>query len=546
MAVEDSEIPGYSRPDTEQSSAIGRVDRVVLVLLDSLNRHMLGGYGGDEFETPTLDRLASESIRFRRHFTGSLPCMPARHDILVGALDFLWRPWGSIELWETPLTRLLSRAGVSTMLITDHPHLFESGGENYHTDFSAWDYLRGHESDPWRSCVDPSYLGEPALPALSGGWYWQRQPGMNGFTRGYDLSRTYFRSEEDFPGPKTMRAAADWITNQGAHLDRFFLLVDEFDPHEPFDTPMPWANKYGQSLESASLIWPPYQDGAMSSGQLTAAEGQEIRANYGSKLSMIDHHLGKLLDALDGAGLSDSTAVIVCTDHGHYLGERREGRDIWGKPAVAQFEPLAHIPLLVRWPGANPRDCEALSTTVDLFATICDNFAVEAPHQTHGRSLLGVVGVSDRLKSPQAGRDWVLGGVFGSWVMLTDGQHKIMRAPHVDGFPMSVWSNRWSTMPLHGFDLKMLPDPDDRAYLDYMPGSAIPVMRQPFVAGDMLPLWASGPRNVGRDFCFDLVEDPNEEKNLTNESVFGEMLSLLREALLGVAAPDEQFERLGL
>ena len=133
---------------------------VVVILLDSLNRHMLGCYGGTDFETPNLDRFAREhATRFTRHVTGSLPCMPARHDILCGALDFLWKPWGSIELWEEPITVPLRDAGVVTMLVSDHPHLFESGGENYHTDFSAWDYVRGHEGDPWRTHPDPSWVG---------------------------------------------------------------------------------------------------------------------------------------------------------------------------------------------------------------------------------------------------------------------------------------------------------------------------------------------------------------------------------------------------
>ena len=70
------------------------------MLLDSLNRHLLGCYGGTEFDTPNLDRFAARSVRFTNHHTGSLPCMPARHDLLVGALDFPWRPWGSIEVWE--------------------------------------------------------------------------------------------------------------------------------------------------------------------------------------------------------------------------------------------------------------------------------------------------------------------------------------------------------------------------------------------------------------------------------------------------------------
>ena len=215
----------------ERPAAAGPADRrggprnLVVLLLDSLNRHMLGCYGGAEFATPHLDRFARErAVRFTSHVTGSLPCMPARHDILCGALDFLWRPWGSIEIWEEPVTQQLRRAGVTTMLVSDHPHLFETGGENYHTDFSAWDYVRGHEGDPWRTYSDPSYIGTPALPARGGGWYWQERLGFDSGDRGYDRSRTFFRSEEDFPGPRTMRTAADWV-RRGAPDDTPFLLV---------------------------------------------------------------------------------------------------------------------------------------------------------------------------------------------------------------------------------------------------------------------------------------------------------------------------------
>ena len=70
-----------------------RPKNAIVILLDSLNRHLLGAYGGSEFDTPNIDRFAARSRRFDRHYAGSLPFMPARHDILCGALDFLWRPW---------------------------------------------------------------------------------------------------------------------------------------------------------------------------------------------------------------------------------------------------------------------------------------------------------------------------------------------------------------------------------------------------------------------------------------------------------------------
>ena len=57
---------------------------------------------------------------------------------------------------------MLRAAGVSTMLVSDHPHLFEAGGENYHNDFGAWD-TSAAPGDPWRTRPDPSAVGAPTL-----------------------------------------------------------------------------------------------------------------------------------------------------------------------------------------------------------------------------------------------------------------------------------------------------------------------------------------------------------------------------------------------
>ena len=513
---------------------------LVVLLLDSLNRHMLGSYGGTEFETPNLDRFARErATRFTSHVTGSLPCMPARHDILCGSLDFLWRPWGSIEIWEEPVTRQLRRAGVTTMLVSDHPHLFETGGENYHTDFAGWDYLRGHEGDPWRTYSDPTYVGAPALPARGGGWYWRERLGLVGADdRAYDRSRTFFRTEEDFPGPRTMRAAADWLRRAAPADERFMLFVDEFDPHEPFDTPEPWQGRYDPDWDGELLIWPPYDVGAVAQGRLSEREGRHIRANYGAKLSMIDHWVGEIFAALDERGLWEQTAVMVCTDHGHYLGEK----DIWGKPGVMQYEPLGHIPLLVHWPGvAGGSECAALTTNVDIHATIADLFALHQPAAVHGASLVPLLtGQAAQVRS------WALGGVYGNWVQVTDGRHKYARGADGQNFPLSMWSNRWSTMPVHGLEDELrLPLPDRRARLGVMPGSDVPVIVQPFEPGDRLPYWV-GRDAVDTHFLFDLRDDPHEEENRTGTAAEADMMELLRAALQAVEAPGEQLERLGL
>lgn len=512
--------------DQAEAREAGTPRNLIVILLDSLNRHMVGAYGGDEFETPNLDRLARRAVRFDRHYAGSLPCIPARHDILVGSLDFLWRPWGSIEAWEQSVVRALGLSGVTTALITDHPHLFETGGENFHTDFTAWEYERGHEGDPWRTRADPSWIGSPALPARAA----QRE-------MPYDTSRTWFRSGEDFPGARTMRRAAEWLdTNAGFH-DRFFLFVDEFDPHEPFDTPEPWASRYDPDWSEPRIIWPPYSVDTVARGLLDARQARHVRSNYGSKLSFIDHWLGRLLDVVDRHHLWDDTAVVLCTDHGHYLGER----DLFGKPSVPIFPEMGHLPLLVAWPGVEAGTRGALSTGVDIHATICDVFGVvPGDHRTHGRSLVPVV-----TEQADEVRGHVLCGIWGRHVQVIDRQRLYARGPVEENFPLAMWSNRWSTMPARGYPNVVLPRPDRRAALAFVPGSQVPVIRQPFTPGDLLPYWALGT-TLDDHRLFDLDDDPGAERNLAGSRPEGDAIEVLRLALQEVDAPSEQFERLGL
>jgi arylsulfatase A-like enzyme len=352
----------------------------------------------------------------------------------------------------------------------------------------------------------------------------------------YDNSRGWFRDEADFPGPRTLSTAAAWLDEHAPHHDRFLLFVDEFDPHEPFDTPDPYASMYDPGWEGPHLIWPPYTNGAVAKGVLSPRDAQQVRASYGAKLTMIDAWLGRILDVLDRTNRWDDTAVIVCTDHGHFLGEK----DIWGKPAVPVYEPLGHIPLLIAWPGVEPATVDALTTSVDLFATLADLFDVTTvEHRTHGFSLRPLL--EGRATSV---RDYALAGVWGREVHVIADGTKYVRAPAGDNAPLSMWSNRWSTMPVHGHPDLRLPPPDDRAVLDRMPGSRIPVIRQPFAAGDLLPFWAYA--HFDGHHLFDLDEDAVEEHDLAGTPPEVEAIDRLRAALEEVEAPDDQLVRLGL
>src|SRR5439155_6795781 len=108
-------------------------------------------------------------------------------------------------------------------------------------------------------------------------------------------------------------------------------------------------------------------------------------------------------------------------------------------------------------------------------------------------------------------RDWLLTGVWGREVHLVTGRYKYDRGPAGPNAPLSMLSNRWSTMPTHVVDRAVaMPLPDTRAYLDRMPGSDVPVLHQPWAAGDAIPFWAR-VRPAG-NLLFDLAEAPGEER----------------------------------
>ncbi|TML92208.1 MAG: hypothetical protein E6G06_06560 [Actinobacteria bacterium] len=306
--------------------------------------------------------------------------------------------------------------------------------------------------------------------------------------------------------------------------------------HEPFDTPEPWGRRYDPEWEGARLIWPPYARNHAESG-LTEREGRHLRSQYAAKLAMIDHWLGRIVDVFDRHDAWSTTAFILCTDHGHYLGER----GMWGKPQVPVYPEMGHIPLLMAWPGAAAGTCDALTTTVDLHATLCDVFGVTPEHRTHGHSLVPLLdGTATSV------REWALCGVWGREVHVADATRTFAKAPVETNRPLSMYSNRWSVMPLRAFPDVRLPRPDHRARLERAPHSEVPVIRQPFDPGDRLPYWAVG--RFSGDLLYDRCEaDANREvRNQAPGPAAAEMTELLVEALRSIAAPAEQLVRLGV
>ncbi|WP_375451679.1 sulfatase [uncultured Devosia sp.] len=493
---------------------------IILVLIDSVNRNALSAYGGTEFATPNLQAFADRAWRFDNHFVGSLPCMPARREIFAGVMNMQWRQWGPLEPFDYRLPKLLEAAGYTTAIVTDHYHYWEESANGYIQSFQGAEFIRGHELDFWRPLVPAEELPQ---------WAQNIEKWRPGYGHRYYSNIAEFRDERDFFPAKVMTAASDWLKRhkQG---NPFFLQVESFDVHEPFEVPEPYASMYGDgAARDRFTLWPPYQDAAQQAEFLAQAPPEEIafvRAQYGAKLTMADHWFGTLLETLDEQNLWDDTMVIVTTDHGHDLADRFG----FGKQ-FPHFDSHANIPLLVwhpTFPG-NGRAVSGLTGTVDIFASVLDAAGVQLPPHTHSRSVLPMLSDADR------GRDVVLYGTFGQGLCCTDGAWTLIQPPD-RSLPVYAYSSMVPTTI-------MAPDQAE-GQGHFIPNVAMPQWKIPFTADrptDRRPL-------DSEPLLYNRAKDPGQRDNLwaTEPAQRDRMLHLMRDTLAAHGAPAELFARLGL
>jgi arylsulfatase A-like enzyme len=406
--------------------------RAIYVLFDSLNRTAMGCYGATAVKTPNFDRFAKRAVTFDTHFVGSLPCMPARRDLHTGRLNFMHRSWGPLEPFDNSFPELMRERGIHTHLVTDHLHYFEDGGSTYHTRFKTWEFIRGQEDDPWKAMVQPPI--ERFKEMYSEKHYefadaWKRMQSA--------INRTYARREEDFPGPQCFRSAFEFL-DLNRTADDWFLMVECFDPHEPFFAPERFKEPYRTGWNGGVLDWPHYKNVAESPEEIA-----EIRANYAALVAMCDEYFGRLLDYFDEHDLWNDTALILSTDHGFLLSEH----DWWGKNRMPYYAEISNIPLVVHHPAcarAAGQRRNALTQTIDLMPTFLDMFDIAAPAEVQGRSLLPL------LSDDKPIRKTAIFGVFGGPIGATDGRYTYYLYPN-DLYAPGL--HEYTLMPMHMMSL---------------------------------------------------------------------------------------------
>lgn len=334
---------------------------IIFIMVDTLRYDAIGANGNRFIRTPNMDRLAAESLCFDRAFCASFPTIPCRNDIMTGQYGGPFHPWKPLPFDVQTLPGSLAEAGYATQLIHDTPHLV-NGGHNFDWPFHAWTFIRGAEVDrPWITDSDawpPNWRRDPLFECL----------GEEGFytlhTRSYAPANQHRHAHEDWNCHQLFSAAASFLTDN-AKRNNFFLWIDSFDPHEPWDAPPEFMIQYNDTpgfdgcVDPRSLFW------QRNDPRLSDEARALMAAQYPAKVAWMDHCLGLLLDALDATGLTDRTAVILTGDHGTNVGER----GMLGKGAPVR-EQEGHVPLFIRLPGGTQQRNNILVQPQDFYPTI--------------------------------------------------------------------------------------------------------------------------------------------------------------------------------
>ncbi len=364
---------------------------ILLIVCDSLRQDYLSCYGNTWIRTPRIDSLARESVTFTNFFAASFPTGPMRRDLYSGRFTFPYLSWR--DTWDPShavLPEILQKDGFQTGMITDTP-----SNSPHRRGFQQFELIEGQAGHG----VEVEEGGAIDLPAEKR----KLRVPLERLRRIKKVESTW-KCEEDRFVARTMRRASCLLEKIHSLDDTFFLSVDTFDPHEPWNPPRYYIDQYDPGYEGQELFEPAYE----SSDYATSSEIKHMMFMYAGEVSLVDRWVGHLLDTLKGMGIYDETCIILTSDHGFYHGEHgfigkveldRENRITRRWPL---YGTISHIPLIIRMPGLKPGSCPAFFQPPDLMPTILDAAGASIPETVQGISMLPVV------RGNQRGREWAV------------------------------------------------------------------------------------------------------------------------------------------
>ena len=366
---------------------------VLVIMTDQFRWDCLGFAGNPDVKTPHLDRLARDGVWFPTTFCPLPICTPSRYSLLSGLYVHQHGGWGN-RCTLTPdidtFPRALRRAGYATRGIGkmhftptyldvgfDALELAEQNGpgrydDDYHRELMAAGLV------PSSDLIDQEREWRAGAPAS----YWETFGAARSNLPEVWHSTTWI-------GDRAVRAIEGWEDDPAIPQ---LLMASFVKPHHPFDPPAPWDEMYDPAQLSILPGWteaPPAHDIAYNAGyfpheKLTEAALRRVMAHYYATITQIDHHVGRMIAALERQGHYERTLIVFTADHGEYLGFHHlvlKGGQM--------YEPLIRVPLMMKLPEnerAGERS-ETLASTVDVAPTILRACGVEPSSDMVGLNL---------------------------------------------------------------------------------------------------------------------------------------------------------------
>ncbi len=363
---------------------------VVLILADDLAVRELGAYGQSQIRTPNLDRLAAEGMRFDAAYSGSPVCAPSRCVLLTGrhAGHAAIRDNSEVGGWgpDEPEGQMPLPDGELTLAehLGAHGYATACGGKwglggpdsEGHPNRQGFDHFYGYLCQRVAHNLYPTHLWRNServpLPG-NGAWFSAHQKLKEPLAAQDEYYERYARS--DYAPEKIADELVAWTTAKAKGDAPFFLYYATVLPHVALQAPR-------ADVEAYPAEW----DGAPYLGQQSYLPHASPRRCYAAMISHLDRSVGRILDALDAAGVAEDTLVIFTSDNGatwvggvdtDFFGSHGGLR---GRKAQL-FEGGVRVPLLVRWPGRVPAGsvCRARVAAYDLFPTIAAATGTGAP-----------------------------------------------------------------------------------------------------------------------------------------------------------------------
>ncbi len=404
-----------------------QAQNLLILMSDEHNARMMGCAGHDLVQTPNLDALAARGTRFAAAYTNCPICVPSRASFATG------RYVHQIGYWDNALAydghtrgwgHRLQAAGVGAESIGKlHYRNAEdpTGFDVQHIPMHIKDgigMVQGSIRGQFPDFVPPAGGGAPIIA----------QNAAAGETAYIQYDR------------KIAERACDWLkeAGRGSGDKPWVLFVSFVSPHYPLVVPeeyfdlYPIADMPGAKLDPEDGFDPHPWSARLSKGTAGLSRDQKRRAlaAYFGLCTFVDDQIGRVLGALEGAGLGGDTRIIYTSDHGESAGSR----GMWGKSVL--YEEAAGIPLIIAGDGvADGTVCATPVSLVDAYPAILQSVGLKALDGLPGRSLFEIAAEAEDAARPVFSEYHAMGSASGAY-MVRQGRYKYI---HYVGFPPELF-----------------------------------------------------------------------------------------------------------